>query len=100
MLPKAIKPGPLKEPPPTPEEWRKQGGKGDPPLPYEKVVRDANNSDLEYVIYHGFTTAVLPNQIQRRIAELEQSKSSKRARYNKAALFYLKKKLEELILEN
>jgi hypothetical protein len=100
MLPKPVKLGPLKEPPPSPAEWKKQGGKGDPPVPYEKVVRDAESNDLEYLIYHGMTEFTLPSQIQRRIAELEQARATKRARYNKAALYYLKHKLDELILES
>jgi hypothetical protein len=64
------------------------------------VVRNTPNGDaLEYLIYHGFVSLVTPRDIERRIRELEEDHSRKNGRYNKAALFYLKKKLEELVLE-
>jgi hypothetical protein len=64
------------------------------------VVRNTPNGDaLEYLIYHGFVSLVTPRDIERRIRELEEEPSRKNGRYNKAALFYLKKKLEELVVE-
>jgi hypothetical protein len=94
-----LKPGPLPTPPPSPADWKAAGGKGDPPLGYERVIRDAHNNALEYLIYHSFTTwPVSARDIERRISELERDRTAGRARYNKAAIYYLKKKLEELVL--
>ena len=94
-----MKPGPLATPPPSAQEWKARGEKGEPPLPFEKVVRNTPSGDaLEYLIYHGFVSQVRPREIERRIHELEEDRSRKNLKYNKAALYYLKKKLEQLIV--
>lgn len=95
-----IKPGALNLLPPSTQEWKAQGGKGEPPLPFEKVIKSTPSNDaLEYLIFHAFVQEVTPRELERRIYGLEHDTSRKNQRYNKAAAFYLKKKLEEIILK-
>jgi len=95
-----LKPGPISEPPPSISQWKAQGGRGSPPQVYdEKLIVSAPAGALEYQIYQGKSEYVKPREIERRINELEEDRGSNHQRYNKSAIFYLRKKLEELILE-
>ena len=95
---KPIKPGPLPSLPPSHKEWRASGKRGIPPLAYQSVIRDAPNNALEYELYHGFKSHVSPFEIEQRIQELEKGGKSPDQRYSRAAIYYLRKKLEELVV--
>ena len=90
-----LKPGPLVSPPPSFKEWQAVGNRGLPPVAYETVVRDAPNNALEYELYHGFKKEIKPWEVEQRIKELEKGHKFQSKRYNQAALYYLRKKLEE-----
>jgi hypothetical protein len=93
-----IKPGPLPSLPPSLKEWKASGKRGLPPLAYQAVIRDAPNNALEYELYHGFKGQVSPFEIEQRIQELEKGYKSQDQRYTRAAIYYLQKKLEELVV--
>ena len=96
-----LKPGPLSQPPPSNSMWKAQGGRGTPPQPYDEVLLKLAPTDaLEYLIYQGTSGPVKAREIERRIKELEEDRASNRQRYNKAARYYLIKKLEELVLDD
>ena len=96
-----LKSGPLSQPPPPTSMWKAQGGRGAPPQPYnEALLSSAPTDALEYLIYQGTSGPVKAREIERRIKELEEDRASNRQRYNKAARYYLIKKLEELVLDD
>jgi hypothetical protein len=96
-----LKPGPLSESPPSPLVWKGQGGRGAPPQAYDEVqLKLAPTDALEYLIFQGTCGAVKAREIERRIKESEEDRRSNRQRYNKAARYYLVKKLEELVLDD
>jgi hypothetical protein len=97
----SLKSGPLSETPPSPLVWKGQGGRGAPPQAYNEVLLKLAPTDaLEYLIYQGTCGPVKARDIERRIKKLEEDRASNRQRYNKAARYYLIKKLEELVLDD
>ena len=69
-----------------------------PPVAYQSVIKDAPNNALEYELYHGFKSQVSPFEIEQRIQELEKGEKSQDQRYSRSAIYYLRKKLEELVV--
>lgn len=96
--PNLIKPGPLPNPPPSLKEWKSSGKRGLPPVAYEVVIKDAPNNALEYELYHGFRSQVSPWEIEQRIQLLEKGLKTQNQRYTRAAIYYLRKKLEEFVV--
>mgnify|MGYP006892770462 CR=1 FL=1 len=93
-----VKPGPLPDLPPSSKEWKASGKRGQPPVAYQTVIKDAPNNALEYELYHGFKVQVSPFEIEQRIKELEKDEKSTNQRYTRSAIYYLRKKLEELVV--
>jgi hypothetical protein len=96
--PRSIKSGPLPSLPPSLKEWKASGKRGLPPVAYEVVIKDAPNNALEYELYHGFKGQVSPWEIEQRIQLLEKEQKSQNQRYTRAAIYYLRKKLEEFVV--
>ncbi|HEX2913735.1 MAG TPA: hypothetical protein VH186_23220 [Chloroflexia bacterium] len=96
--PNLIKSGPLPNPPPSLKEWKASGKRGLPPVAYEIVIKDAPNNALEYELYHGFRGQVSPWEIEQRIQLLEKGQKAQNQRYTRAAIYYLRKKLEEFVV--
>ncbi len=97
-LPRSIKSAPLSSLPPSLKEWKARGKRGLPPVAYEVVIKDAPNNALEYELYHGFRGQVSPWEIEQRIQMLEKEQKSQNQRYTRAAIYYLRKKLEEFVV--